>query len=214
MKKLIVFDCDGTLVNSAQAIVDAMTAAFNAHQIEAPKANDVLRQTGLPGEVMVARLRPEFSRSQCLAINQDFISVLRRSRADGDIHPLYPGVIEMLVSLDAGFCLAIATGMGRPGLDYVFSSHPIRHHFSSLQTADVSPGKPNPAMLYQAMAEGGAVAGETVMIGDTTHDAEFARNADVDFIGVSWGFHNKQELQDAGAIAVVDQVSELVALLG
>jgi phosphoglycolate phosphatase len=93
----------------------------------------------------------------------------------------------------------------------------VRHHleswFTTLQTADDGPGKPDPFMLEQAMLEAGASPAETVMIGDTTFDMLMARGAGTDAIGVSWGYHESEELQEAGARVVLASFAELPLIL-
>lgn len=208
-KRLLVFDCDGTLVDSSNGIADAMTSAFAFYDLECPPREIILRQTGLPGKVMVARMRPDLSDDDCHLIDRQYVDALRTERTKGVLHPLYGGIRALLADLEGRHDLAIATGMGRPGLDHVLSGHGLMDYFVSLQTADVNPGKPDPTMLNAAMKETGREPAETIMIGDTTYDGLLAKNAGVEFIGVAWGFHEKRELSEAGAGHVAADTEDL-----
>jgi phosphoglycolate phosphatase len=105
--------------------------------------------------------------------------------------------------------LAVATGKSRRGLDATLARHGLEGRFMALKTADDGPGKPNPHMLLDAMAETGVTPDSTVMIGDTVFDIEMASNAQVRSIGVSWGYHDPDELRAAGAAGVIDEFGEL-----
>jgi phosphoglycolate phosphatase len=114
---------------------------------------------------------------------------------------------------EAGYILGVATGKSRRGLLATLETHDLRKYFVTLQTADVAPGKPHPGMMQRAMAETGVEKDETVLIGDTVFDMEMARNAGTHAYGVSWGYHEVDELHAAGAHLVLDHLSELPPLL-
>jgi phosphoglycolate phosphatase len=110
----------------------------------------------------------------------------------------------MLRALDgAGWLLGVATGKSLSGLKSTLNIHDLHHHFVTLQTADLSIGKPDPDMLHKAMRDTGVDKKRTVMIGDTSFDMEMARNAGTLAIGVTWGYHDVEELLEAGAQGVV-----------
>jgi phosphoglycolate phosphatase len=109
-----------------------------------------------------------------------------------------------------GILLGVATGKSMRGLTATLAHHDLARFFVTLQTADVGPGKPDPAMVRRALAESGADAADTVMIGDTVFDIEMARRAGVGAIGVAWGYHEEEELHAAGAHRVVRDGHELV----
>ncbi len=107
----------------------------------------------------------------------------------------------------------MATGKARRGLLAVLEQHGLETRFATLQTADVGPGKPHPAMLERAMAEVGVAPSDTVMIGDTSFDMLMARSAGASAIGVSWGYHPVAELEAAGAHSIVGHFNELPAAM-
>ncbi len=214
--RLAVFDCDGTLVDSQHTIVATMEAAFRAVGLAAPRPADVRHIVGLSLDVAIGRLAPDAPEPVQVEIVAAYRSAFHQRHAEpGDHAPLYPGVGAALDALDAaGYLLGIATGKGRPGLDHVLAENGLTGRFVTLQTADRAAGKPAPDMLFRAMAETGAEAAATVMIGDTTYDMEMAANAGVAAIGVAWGYHPAAALLQAGANTVIDHFKHLPEAVG
>jgi phosphoglycolate phosphatase len=212
---LVVFDCDGTLVDSQHAIVACMGAAFDAEGQPAPAAAAVRRLIGLPLAECVARLAPALDpagQDRIVEAYKDQFFVLRQ-RADHH-EPLFPGALAALDAIEAtGATLGIATGKGRRGLLAVLERHGLERRFVTVQTGDLGPGKPHPAMLERAMAETGCAPVQTVMIGDTVFDMQMARSAGAWAVGVAWGYHDPAELSGAGAHRLVDSFAVLPAAL-
>jgi len=214
--ELIVFDLDGTLVDSQHTIVAAMHDAFAAEGLPAPEAEAVRRVVGLSLDAAVARLLPrDAGEARVSRVAEGYKAAFTRRKAQtADSEVLFPGVREVLQALDApGVCLAVATGKSRRGLIGSLDRHGLAGHFVSLQTADDAPGKPHPRMLELAMADVGAGPGETVVIGDTVFDVEMARTAGAAAVGVGWGYHGADELTRAGAARVLDSFHDLPPLL-
>lgn len=132
-------------------------------------------------------------------------------RGRGQIsEPLYDGIEPLLYALDhAGWKLGVATGKSDRGLKSCLENHGIIGKFVTLQTADRHPSKPHPAMVYQAIAEAGSSAQNTVMIGDTSFDIQMGRAAGCRTIGVNWGYHSAKELNEAGADKIAESIDEL-----
>lgn len=209
----IVFDCDGTIVDSQHGIVAKMTAAFDGLGLPAPDPAAIRALIGLSLEDTFARLLPGIGGGEIERLvagyRQQFVA---QRQAEGAPDPLFPDAGNVLRELDdAGFLLGVATGKSRRGLDAVLGDHDLTDIFVTRQTGDGHPGKPHPAMLHQAMAETGVEAVDTMMIGDTSYDMTMAVNAGVRPIGVAWGYHPAAELQAAGAQAVVEDFSDLAA---
>ncbi len=210
--RLVVFDVDGTLVDSQSGIIAAMSRAFEAEALDAPEAEAIRRIVGLSLDEAVARLLPSAVNAALVervaeGYRQAFIAL--RSRGDYR-EPLYPGAREAVAALNVGeVCLGIATGKNLRGLRVTLDRHDLAPHFATLQTADGGPGKPHPRMLLDAMAEVGAEPEETVFIGDTVFDMEMAVNARTTALGVDWGYHGGDELRAMGARAVLDTFDEL-----
>ena len=215
MTRLVVFDCDGTLVDSQAAIISAMDAAFAVAGLPPPDRTAVRRIVGLSLPQALIVLAPEASEDQRRLALEGYKASFRGMRNDGCLEqPLYPGMAALLARLHAaGATLGVATGMSDRGLDACLSRHSIRELFTTLQTADRHPSKPSPAMLEAALYEAGASPGQAVMIGDTVFDIEMARTAGVRAIGVAWGYHEPAELIEAGAIGVADDAAALEDLI-
>jgi phosphoglycolate phosphatase len=212
---LVVFDCDGTLVDSQHGIVACMAAAFAAEGHAAPAAAAVRRVIGLPLVECVARLGPALDAACHARIVDGYKEqfFILRQRGDHE-EPLFPGALAALDAIAAhGAQLGIATGKGRRGLLAVLEQHGLAQRFVTLQTGDVGPGKPHPAMLERAMEETGCTSAETVMIGDTVFDMQMARNAGTRAIGVGWGYHDPAELRESGAHLLVESFAELAQAL-
>lgn len=211
--RLAVFDCDGTLVDSQHNIVAAMAAASRANGLQPLPALAVRRVVGLPLLEAISRLYPAGSDELHQLLTEQYKEAFHHLRQQPDHHePLYPGTVEALDAMEAaGYQLAVATGKSRRGLDATLARHGLEGRFIALKTADDGPGKPHPHMLEEAMAEAGVDAASTVMIGDTVFDIEMACNAQVASIGVSWGYHDPDELRAAGAACVIDEFEELAA---
>jgi phosphoglycolate phosphatase len=215
MTRLIVFDCDGTLVDSQHLIVAAATRAFQARGREPPLAAAVHRVIGLSLDVAMAELCPGASADECRMLADGYRAAWRTLRdAEGVREPLYAGAFAVLSELDRrGHLLAVATGKSRPGLLDVLEHHGITPLFASLQTADRHPGKPHPAMLEEAMRETASRPGETLMVGDTSYDMAMAVAAGVRPVGVAWGYHPVAALAQAGATTILERFEDLVELV-
>lgn len=213
--KLIMFDFDGTLVDSQRVIASAMAEAFRCAGLAPLARQEVRRVVGLRLEQAIGDLAPSLSEAGVAAVAQGYREAFTVMRASPDFdEPLFPGVRETLAALDQPeILLGIATGKNRRGLLHSLECHGLADRFATLKTADDGPGKPHPEILELAMAELGVQADDTVMIGDTSYDMALARNAGAQGIGVAWGYHEPHELQAAGASQVVESFAELQALL-
>jgi phosphoglycolate phosphatase len=213
--RLVVFDCDGTLVDSRAWIVGSVREAFLAEGLLPPADDAIARIVGRSLYEALADLHPEGDPARWTALVETYRGIARRLRAGGDIHePLFPGAQLVLERLDgAGRLLGIATGKNMAGLRHVLAGHGLEDMFVTLQTADVNPSKPHPGMVERAMEETGSRPHETVVVGDTTFDVLMARGAGARAIGVAWGNHPAAELIEAGAELVLTRFEELLEIL-
>lgn len=210
--KLIVFDCDGTIVDSQHVIVAAMDRAFEAHALTPPTRDAVLSIVGLSLGEAIARLMPPDEHDAVGRIAESYKAAFAEMRADPLHHePLFTDARRIIAALSdrEDILLGIATGKSRRGVDALFEREALASHFMTIQTADDHPSKPHPSMLERAMAEAGVEPDRTVMIGDTTFDMEMARAARVGRIGVSWGYHDAPALLEVGVDRLVDTFAEL-----
>jgi len=208
--RLVVFDCDGTLVDSQSRIVASAAAAWQAVGRPAPPAEAIRRFIGLPLEEAIRRLAPDWAAADHERASHAYRVAFASEALRAAEEPLYPGALEALARLEEeGALLGVATGKGSAALAETLGRHDLLHRFVTVQTADHGPGKPNPDMLHRAMDETGAEPAHTIMVGDTTYDMEMARNAGVQALGVAWGYHPASELVEAGAEHVVKDYPEL-----
>ncbi len=210
---LVLFDVDGTLVDSQGAIVGAMTAAFEALDLAVPARGDILSIVGLSLPQAVAQLVPDLPAALQAGVVEGYKTSYKAAReAAGRGHsPLYPGALEALAALHAvpEYLLGVATGKSQRGLDALIDAHELSC-FVTRQVADHHPSKPHPSMVMTAMAETGVAPERTVMIGDTSYDIDMGRAAGVKTIAVNWGFHPAERL---GADHIIRDFAELPALL-
>jgi phosphoglycolate phosphatase len=190
--RLVIFDVDGTLVDSQAEIIAAMTIAFGSVGLEMPERSVVLSIVGLSLAEAFTQLCPGTSsdqRDRLVAAYKDAFGDLRAQQQE--LGPLFPGAREALKTLQDqdNTLLAVATGKSRRGLDKVLERHGLTGVFHSEQVADHHPSKPHPSMILTALNETGVAPHMAVMLGDTTYDMDMARAAGIKKIGVSWGYH-------------------------
>ncbi len=214
--KLVIFDCDGTLIDSQHNIRAAMAYAFTAHGLAVPPREAVLGVVGLSlpetFTVLASEHPSAVQRSLAAHYRDAFVTGPLKERLH---EPLYAGIAEVVASLAArpDRMLGVATGKSRRGVARLFDREGWHPHFITIQTADDHPSKPHPAMILKAMAETGTDPVDCVMVGDTAWDMAMARQAGVGAIGVTWGYHDKAQLQGAGAQALVAEGGDLLTAI-
>ena len=212
--KLVLFDVDGTLIDSQNVIVAAQRMAFAACGLEPPSRERSLSIVGLSlVEAFTVLVGPKGPIERLVEAYKDAFHTLRQDPANAE--PLFPGVERCLDWLDGreDVVLGIATGKSRRGVAHLLDRHGWHDTFSVIQTADDAPSKPHPGMILQAMKETGAGPHDTVMVGDSSFDMGMARAAGVLPVGVSWGFQPVAALAEAGAGPIVHSYAELEAVL-
>ena len=214
--RLVIFDVDGTLVDSQATIVSAMTAAFAAVDHPLPAREALLGVVGLSLDKIYPVLAPTASpatHAQMIAAYKHAYMTERAEMGVAQSTPFYPGAHEALQRLHAvpEILLGVATGKSKRGLDKLIEGHRLDGMFVTQQVADFHPSKPHPSMILQAMTEAGVNPADTVMIGDTSFDMEMAAAAGVQGIGVSWGYHGRERL--CAAQVIVDDFAELTQVL-
>lgn len=214
--KLVVFDCDGTLVDSQHMIVAAMRRAFQEHSLPDLPRNVILSIVGLSLEEAISKLLPNDDANTQTLVKDSYRDAFFHLRQEPDLHePLFPGTLDVLTALNArdDVLLGVATGKSQRGLISILELHGLKEMFVTLQTADGHPSKPHPSMLLRAMEETGVAPAHTSIVGDTSYDMAMGVGAGVLPIGVSWGYHETQELTEHGAVSVLDTFDELIPFL-
>jgi phosphoglycolate phosphatase len=212
--QLVIFDVDGTLVDSQNMIVAAQREAFAACGLEPPSRARSLSIVGLSlAEAFTALVGAD---GPIEALAEAYKAAFGRLRADPACEePLFPGAEALIARLAArsDIMLGIATGKSRRGVAHILETHGWTDVFATVQTADDAPSKPDPTMLRQALADTGIQADSAVMIGDTSFDMGMAKAARLHAVGVSWGYHPVAALQEAGADTIIDTFEAFDPLL-
>ena len=208
---LIVFDWDGTLLDSAGGIVESIQEAARDLRLPVPGRETASHVIGLGLHDSLRTAVPTLPEEQY----REFAEAYRRHfLARQGSMALFPGVRELLQDLHAaGHRLAVATGKSRRGLDHALDSTALRRYFAASRCADETNPKPHPAMLLELMGQLAAAPGQALMIGDTSHDLEMARSAGVDAVAVTYGAHPGEALRALAPRACVASVVELRAWL-
>ena len=204
---LLVFDWDGTLLDSTGAIVNAVQAACRDLGVPEPSHAHASQVIGLGLCDALRHSAPNLSEDK-------FPEMIERYRfhylsRDHELS-LFEGAFELIDGLySSGFVLAVATGKSRKGLDRALLHSDLGRYFSSTRCADECFSKPHPQMLEELMAEFSVSPERTLMIGDTTHDLQMAINANVASLAVSYGAHSAEALDALNPVALVQDVGEL-----
>ncbi|NOX08747.1 MAG: HAD-IA family hydrolase [Gammaproteobacteria bacterium] len=205
--RLIVFDWDGTLMDSVAQIVDAMHASMRDLNLEVLAEDQVKNIIGLGLREAIDALYP--GRDDVFL--QRFIERYRHYWfALSAQSELFPGAKQTLKLLqEQGLMLAIATGKGRQGLDKVLADTGLADYFQVTRCADETTSKPHPHMLHEIMSELDVKPEQTIMIGDTIYDMEMARNANVEPIAATYGVHEWERLLQFNPLFRLDELIEL-----
>lgn len=213
--RLVIFDVDGTLVDSQGDIVASMAAAFGAVGLRPPARDVVLSIVGLSLPLAMQHLAPEVpdtGRAAMVAAYKTRYQALRTAGGPQS-SPLFPGIADVLAHLSAQdhTLLGIATGKSRRGLNALLQAHRLDKMFFTMQVADDHPSKPHPSMIQTALNDTGVGHGRAVMIGDTSFDIDMARAAGIPAIAVAWGYHDRPAL--TGAKAYAKTAGDLIAAI-
>jgi len=205
--ELLVFDWDGTLMDSAATISASLQSACRDLDLPVPSEEQARYVIGLGLNDAMSHILPGLTPSDYPRVVERYrIHFLRQDSATS----LFPGVAEAVATLrEEGFLLAVATGKSRRGLERALAATGLKSCFHATRCADEGYSKPHPGMLQGLMEELGAANERTLMIGDTTHDMEMARAAGVRRLGVAYGAHPREALLGYDPLACVDDFNGL-----
>lgn len=212
--KLVIWDIDGTLVDSHAMIMQSMAAGMAAAGLPPLPDRAVSGIVGLSLPLAVETLLPDQDPATREAVVEGYRTHYSTARSEAE-SPLFPGARECLDRLAArdDLLMAVATGKSRRGLDALLAAHGLEGYFVATHCADGHPSKPAPGMILSCLSDSGAEADRAVMIGDTSFDILMAGNAGIPAIGVAWGHHPAGDLTAAGARAVARDFAELSELI-
>jgi phosphoglycolate phosphatase len=203
---LIVFDWDGTIIDSTGTIAECIQQAAAEMGLPVPHDDRARHVIGLGLHDSLRHAVPDLPASRY----GDFVALYRKYfLAREDTMKLFPGMHELLSTLKNNHVLAIATGKSRKGLDRALDAGGLRQYFAASRCGDETSPKPHPAMLHELMEELNFSREQLLMIGDTSHDLEMARAAGVDALGVTYGAHREAGLRSCGPLECFSTVGEL-----
>jgi phosphoglycolate phosphatase len=208
--KLVIFDFDGTLVDSRKLIIESHRIVFDEFGFARPSEDESLSLIGICLELVLSQLAgPDAPIEKMVEAYQRWLPLLRADDAYAEVP--FDGSAALLAALaeQNGVVLGIATGHVSHAIAPALERFGWQSHFCTIQTADKAPSKPHPGMVLQALGEANVGAQDAVMVGDTAFDMEMAQAAGVRGVAVSWGYHRPDRLRGAGAAHIVNGMSEL-----
>jgi phosphoglycolate phosphatase len=211
--RLVIFDWDGTLADSMAQIVSCMRQTFEALGLPRPDEMLIRHTVGLSLEAVASRLAPQVDRLMVGQIADTYRKLALTNRNHSA--QLFDGVKSGLSSLrEQGFYLAVATGMGRRGLDAALNNSELSDLFDITRCADETCSKPDPMMLDEILTDLNLRAENAIMIGDTSYDIEMANNIGMDSIAVTYGMHEEVHLRPCKPQHLINHFSEIEPLIG
>jgi phosphoglycolate phosphatase len=208
---LLVFDWDGTLIDSAAHIAAALQAAFRDLALPVPSTDAARHVIGLGLEDAMLHLDPGLDRRRYEEVADRYR--LHFLAGDKDIG-LFPAVADGIPALNQqGYLMAVATGKSRRGLDRSLSATGLMPYFHASRCADEGFPKPHPEMLHMIMEMLGTMPDRTLMIGDTTHDLQMAQNAGVSAVALTHGAHQSGDLESMNPLGCVASFEQLMQWL-
>ncbi|WP_176085777.1 HAD-IA family hydrolase [Martelella sp. HB161492] len=215
--KLVLFDCDGTLVDSLIIIHETMRRTFVDFGYQAPDIAATRSTVGLTLDVAIAGLleKPAID-EEARAMMAHYRSLFSDVRADPSMQEsLFDGIADVMERLfgENDIVLGAVTGKSRRGLNHMLEVHNWSARFLVTRTADDCPSKPHPAMVLECCSDAGIDPAETVVIGDAVFDMQMARAAGARALGVSWGYGETDALMSAGAERILASPNDILKQL-
>jgi len=205
---LLIFDWDGTLIDSKVQIVNCMQATIQALELEARNDSVISNTIGLGLEEAIQTLYPEAKTPLIKKIAQSYREYYLTK--DKTPSPLFDGAQNVLNDLkEAGFDLSVATGKSRRGLDKGLKETDLNAYFPVTRCADETRSKPHPQMLEEILVDYNLESSKALMIGDSEYDLQLANNAKVDALAVSYGVHGLMRLLKQDPIGFIDDIKQL-----
>ncbi|MDF1629552.1 MAG: HAD-IA family hydrolase [Alcanivoracaceae bacterium] len=212
MKQLVIFDWDGTLMDSTGRIVECLCLAADDTGLPTLAADHARSIIGLGLPEAIRTLYPGIDSDDAEQMRQHYA---RHFIAAEEVPSrLFPGVRELLDELsDSGVTMAVATGKSRKGLDRVWRGSDLGGYFAASRCADESRSKPHPAMVNELLAQLGKAPHQALVVGDTSFDLQMASNAGVESVAMSWGAHPRELLAQYSPRMVLDDIRGILPLL-
>ncbi|WP_439627571.1 HAD-IA family hydrolase [Shinella sp.] len=212
--RLVLFDCDGTLVDSVGLIHEVMARTFVDFGYARPDVAETKAIIGLTLDIAIARMqgKPHVD-DEALAMTAHYKAIYGGVRNEpGFQEPLFPGIADLMARLERqdDLILGAVTGKSRRGLDLIRASHGFEKTFFVSRTADDCPSKPHPGMVTECCSEAGIDPAATIVVGDAIYDMQMAKAAGAKAVGVAWGYASVPELVEAGADHILRTPADLL----
>jgi phosphoglycolate phosphatase len=205
---LLIFDWDGTLIDSSEKIITSMHRAADSTNLPALSDEKIKSIIGLGLPEAIHVLFPDVDAPSRELFREHYA----KHYLEADVIPcqFFPQVMDTLQNLkEQGHIIAVATGKARRGLDRIMSNMQLMDFFHASRCSDETKSKPHPQMLYELLEQFSTHPRDALMVGDTAFDMEMAQRANIPRIGVSYGVHDVDVLKKYQPIAVIDRFAEL-----
>ena len=214
-EKLLLFDYDGTLVDSAQMIIDGTIEAFNRCGLATPEREEIRTGIGQKLHIAFKRYLPLEHKGLINEVIRHYRQWYMEKDLEGtQFEPLFKNVKPVLKTLyQDGWSLGIATNKSLRGLNRGLLHHEIEKFFSIIMTTDDFTPKPDKAMAIHALRTLKVKNSQAFMIGDTVYDIKMGKNAKINTVGVTWGYNTEEELHQENADHIIHEPNELVEIL-
>ncbi len=204
---LVIFDWDGTLMNSVGQIVNALQQSCVDINLPMPSYEGAAYAIGLSIQEVLRQVAPTATPDQLEQLLNRYRYHYLKS--ENEIF-LYPKALELMQSLQQhNIKMAVATGKNRVGLNRVLKTSPLQSFFATTRCADESEPKPSAAMVNEILEELGVHSSQAIVIGDTTHDVWMAKNAKVNVVALTQGAHSRDELEKSEPTLILDHIAQL-----
>lgn len=212
--RLVIFDVDGTLIDSQAHILASMEWTFTRAGLPVPARAEALGIVGLSLPEAMEVLAPDASVAKRAELVTRYKESFAHLRQNGAPPSFFPGALEAIRALDAaGYLMSVATGKSRRGLDRLLDQADLRRYIIGGQTADDAPSKPHPQMVLNCLAATGAAPENAVMVGDTEFDMHMGASAGCHTIGVDWGYHPRARVASAPVSEIISDFDALIPAL-
>lgn len=206
--ELIIFDWDGTIIDSQAHIITSMKNAVADEGLLVPDDEQVRHIIGLSLNTAIETLIPDLQSDSVARIAENYRKHFFAEATE--YSELFNGVPEIIRDLHAsGYYLAVATGKGRRGLDIALKKTGLQPYFHITRCADETRSKPDPMMLDEILTDLELDANQAIMVGDTSYDIDMAGNINMDCVAVTYGMHDKKHLENSHPTYFIDSISQL-----
>lgn len=206
--ELIIFDWDGTIIDSQAHILSSMKKALSELSLNIPGEDELRHIIGLSLDRAIQALFPELDELKVQRVADAYRKYFFADSSETS--ELFDGAADIIRDLHAsGYYLAVATGKGRRGLDIALDKTGLSHYFHITRCADETRSKPDPMMLDEILTDLDLDVNQAIMVGDTSYDIDMAVNIRMDSVAVTYGMHDRPHLENSHPTYLIDSINQL-----